>query len=87
MPKVEIYTKSLCPYCIRAKSLLDEKQIPYHEFEVSFDAERRQEMIRRSGRLTVPQIFINGQHIGGSDDLYRSEITGELDKFLKLEAA
>lgn len=82
MPTVEIYTKSLCPFCVRAKALLDRKQIPYTEFEISFDQELQQEMIQRSKRRTVPQIFIEGKHVGGSDDLVRLERSGELDELL-----
>lgn len=85
MPSVEIYTKSLCPFCIRAKALLDRKQVPYVEYEISFDQGLQQEMIQRAKRMTVPQIFIEGKHIGGSDDLVRLERSGELDELLSLE--
>jgi glutaredoxin 3 len=67
-PKVEIYSKSTCPYCVKAKALLTKNGLRYKEYEENTDA-IRQEMIRRSGRKTVPQIFINGKHIGGYDDL------------------
>ena len=68
---VEIYTKVTCFYCMRAKALLDELQIPYNEIKIDGDAKLRDKMIKRShGSFTVPQIFINDQHIGGCDDLF-----------------
>ena len=70
MDKIEIYTKSFCPYCSRAKALLDKMGLNYSEYELSFDSTREAEMIRRSGRFTVPQIFVDNQSIGGSDELY-----------------
>ena len=73
MPKVEIYTKSWCPYCARAKKDLDSKGVQYEEIDVTTDLEREREMATRSGRHTVPQIFINGLHLGGSDDLIAAE--------------
>jgi glutaredoxin 3 len=83
MAQVEIYTKGFCPYCARAKRLLDEKGASYEEFEISMDAPKRAEMIQRaSGRTTVPQIFIDGQHIGGSDDLAALDRQGKLDQLL-----
>ena len=83
MARVEIYTKSFCPYCARAKRLLDEKGVDYEEFEISGGGEKRQEMIQRAGgRTTVPQIFIEGRHIGGSDDLAVLERQGQLDPLL-----
>ena len=69
MNKIEIYTKYYCPYCTRAKSLLDSMGLDYIEYPVAFDAAKEREMIARSYRTTVPQIFLNGQSIGGSDDL------------------
>lgn len=85
MPDITIYTTALCGYCRRAKALLDAKGAPYTEIDVSFDAEKRAEMTRLSGgRRTVPQIFIGGRHIGGSDDLYALEEKGELDSLLRL---
>jgi len=80
--KIEIYTKPLCPYCHRAKALLDSKGLSYEEFEVSTNQEHLQEMLERSGRRTVPQIFINDQHIGGSDDLAQANADGTLDRLV-----
>ncbi|HEY0626884.1 MAG TPA: glutaredoxin 3 [Allosphingosinicella sp.] len=83
MPRVEIYTKFLCPYCARAKKLLDGKGIQYDEYEISMDTEKRAEMMQRAnGRHTVPQIFIGDRHIGGSDDLAELERNGQLDPLL-----
>jgi glutaredoxin 3 len=83
MASVEIYTKSFCPYCARAKKLLGEKGAAFEEFEISAGGEKRQEMIQRAGgRTTVPQIFIDGRHIGGSDDLAALEREGKLDAML-----
>ena len=83
MARVEIYTKFFCPYCARAKRLLDEKGVGYDEFEISGGGEKREEMIQRAGgRTTVPQIFIEGQHIGGSDDLAALDRGGKLDALL-----
>jgi glutaredoxin 3 len=68
---VIIYTKATCPYCIRAKKLLSEQQLSYQEIKIDDDAEKRTEMIKKShGLSTVPQIFINGEHRGGCDQLY-----------------
>ncbi len=82
MNNVEIYTKSYCPYCHRAKALLDSKGVSYQEYEISTDRARQQEMAERSARRTVPQIFINGQQIGGSDDLAAAQKSGLLDELL-----
>ena len=87
MTHVEIYTKSYCPFCKRAKALLDSKGISYHEYEISTDEARAQEMRDRSGRKTVPQVFINYRHIGGSDDLIAAERSGLLDELLGLQQA
>ena len=74
MATVEIYTKTGCPYCARAKALLDGKKVDYSETEISHDPAAREEMIgRANGRTTVPQVFIGGEHIGGSDDLAAAE--------------
>jgi glutaredoxin 3 len=73
----------ICPYCIRAKMLLKRKGAEIDEIAVDFGGDKRQEMIQRaSGRTTVPQIFINGRHIGGCDDLFELESAGELDELL-----
>lgn len=84
MPKVEIYTKFFCGFCSRAKRLLDAKGVDYEEYEVTADREKRAEMIHRAhGRTTVPQIFIDGRHIGGSDDLHTLDRAGRLDLLLR----
>ena len=82
MAKVEIYTTPFCGYCARAKGLLDSKGAAYEEMDVMEDAAKRAEMRQRSKRTTVPQIFINGQHIGGSDELAALERAGKLDPLL-----
>lgn len=83
MAKIEIYTKSGCPYCARAKALLDGKGVGYEERELNSDPSAREEMLgRANGRTTVPQIFINGEHVGGSDDLGALESSGKLDAML-----
>jgi glutaredoxin 3 len=78
-----IYTKPSCPYCVRAQALLQRKGVSYEEIVASADPELREEMIRRSGRMTYPQIFIGDKHVGGCDDLYDLERAGELDPLLK----
>jgi glutaredoxin 3 len=83
MAKVEIYTKFLCPYCTRAKKLLAGKGIEIDEHDISMGGPLRAEMLERSGgKLTVPQIFIDGRHIGGSDDLAALDRAGQLDPLL-----
>ena len=82
MAKVEIYTTPFCGYCARAKSLLDGKGVTYDEMDVMMDDKKRSEMRARARRSTVPQIFINGQHIGGSDELAALERAGKLDPLL-----
>jgi len=82
MAKIEIYTTPFCGYCARAKSLLDSKGAEYEETDVMMDDKKRSEMRARANRTTVPQIFINGQHIGGSDDLAALEQAGKLDALL-----
>ena len=84
MPSVEIYTKMFCPYCSRAKRLLAEKGVGYEEYDITMGGPRRQEMLSRAnGRHTVPQIFIDGAHIGGSDDLAALDEAGRLDPLLQ----
>lgn len=79
MASVEIYTKSTCPYCARAKALLGELGVQYDEREIVSNPAAREEMLGRSnGRTTVPQIFIDGAHIGGSDDLAALHASGKL---------
>ena len=83
MAEIEIYTTFMCPYCARAKSLLDKKGQSYNEIDVSYDAAKREEMTQKAGGCrTVPQIWINGTHVGGSDDLYALERDGKLDAML-----
>ena len=84
MPKVEIYTQPWCPYCVRAKSLLERKGVAYTEIEAPHGTPERAESIRRAGgRSSVPQVFIDGRHIGGSDDLAALDRAGELDALLQ----
>ena len=83
MARIEIYTKFLCPYCTRAKRLLESKGVAYEEHDITMRGDKRAEMMQRAnGRHTVPQIFIEGRHIGGSDDLARLERDGQLDPLL-----
>ena len=84
MAKVEIYTWQYCPFCIRAKALLDQKGINYQEYSIDGDQEARSIMVdRANGRKTVPQIFINDEGIGGCDELYSLESTNQLEKLIK----
>lgn len=83
MARVEIYTTPTCPYCIAAKKLLNEKGATFEEISVVGDPAGRQAMTERAGgRTTVPQIFVDGRHIGGCDDLYALDGKGELDPLL-----
>ncbi len=83
MAKVEIYTKSTCGFCARAKRLLDMKKVDYDEYDVDFGGPKKVEMVDRAkGRSTVPQIFIDGRHVGGCDDLMSLEQQGKLDTLL-----
>ena len=83
MARVEIYTKMFCPYCTRAKRLLSDKGVEYQEYDITMGGPQRQEMIQRAdGRTTVPQVFIDGRHIGGSDDLAALDARGGLDPLL-----
>ncbi len=85
MAKVEVYTKFLCPYCSRARSLLLAKGVEIEEIDISLGGPKRAEMLARSnGRSTVPQVFIDGKHIGGSDDLAALDRAGGLDPLLGL---
>ena len=83
MPEVTIYTKPWCGYCWRAKRLLDDKGVVYEEFDVTDDPLLEAEMIRRSGRTTAPQIFVDDEHIGDSDRLSQLEREGDLDRILQ----
>ncbi|TCP37487.1 glutaredoxin 3 [Sphingomonas sp. BK235] len=83
MARVEIYTKAFCPYCARAMNLLARKGVTVEETDIGLQRDKRAEMIgRASGRSTVPQIFIDGVHVGGSDDLHALDRAGELDPML-----
>jgi glutaredoxin 3 len=82
-PKVLIYVTSWCPYCARARALLEEKGVAFEEVNLDERPEARMEMITRSGRRTVPQVFIGTRHVGGCDDLYALENAGELDPLLQ----
>jgi glutaredoxin 3 len=82
MAKIEIYTKATCSFCHRAKALLSGKSAAFHEIAIDNDLAKREEMIARSGRTTVPQIFIDGQHIGGCDDLHALDARSGLDPLL-----
>lgn len=82
-PRVDIYTTFTCPFCYRAKRLLDRKGVKYTEFDISMGGPKRQEMLTRApGARTVPQIFIGDHHVGGSDDLAALERSGRLDALL-----
>jgi glutaredoxin 3 len=85
MAEVELYTTMFCPYCARARALLERKGVVYTDIDILEEPARRGEMIRRAGgRTTVPQIFIDGEHIGGSDELVALDRAGELDAKLGL---
>ena len=85
MKKVEIYTKSYCPFCKRAKELLRIKGVTFIEYDVTSDPTGEQEMHRRSGRETVPEIFVDGTLLGGCSDLFDLDEKGELDSLLDLK--
>ena len=83
MAKVEIYTKAWCGYCARAKALLEGKGIAFDEYDITMGGPKRSEMLdRANGGSTVPQIFIDGRHIGGSDDMAALDRQGKLDPLL-----
>ena len=81
--RVVIYTTAFCGYCSRARQLLERKGVAYEEIRIDGDAERRREMMTRSGRRTVPQIFIGDRHVGGCDDLFALDRAGQLDPLIK----
>ena len=84
MAQITIYTKLYCPYCVRAKSVLDNKGVVYQEIRIDEQPELRPQMIERAaGRSTVPQIFIGTQHIGGCDDMLALDAAGKLDPLLQ----
>ena len=83
MARVEIYTKAFCGYCSRAKRLLEIKGVDFEEYDITMGGPKRDEMLQRApGRTTVPQIFIDDRHVGGSDDLQELERNGQLDPLL-----
>ncbi|WP_091741182.1 glutaredoxin 3 [Phenylobacterium immobile] len=84
MPQVTIYTRPYCPYCSRAKELLEGKGVAYTEIEAGSDPEKKAEMVQRSGgRTTFPQIFVGDRHLGGCDDVVALDRAGELDPILQ----
>ncbi len=82
-PNITIYSTLWCPYCERAKSLLGRKNLTFIEINVEDDPKIRDEMIKRSGMRTVPQIFIGDKHVGGCDDLFAIDRSGELDRLIQ----
>lgn len=85
---IDIYTKPMCPYCVRAMALLSKKGVTYTEICAAFDDKKRAEMMARSGgRMTYPQIFVGETHVGGCDDLEDLERAGKLDALLGLAAS
>ena len=83
MPEIVVYTTDMCPYCYRAKRLLEQKGVTFTEIDVTLDPAKRAEMAQKSGGVrTVPQIFIGDRHVGGSDELYALEAEGRLDPLL-----
>ena len=84
MPKVVMYTTAICPYCVRAKFLLEHKGVGYEEIRIDTDHAIMQEMVERSRRNTVPQIFIDDTHVGGYDDMAELDAMGRLDPMLGL---
>ena len=85
MSKIEIYTTTACPYCMRAMQLLSSKVVVFEEIDVTLNSIKRQIMCRRAnGRTSVPQIFVNNNHIGGCDDLFRLDQAGKLDKLISI---
>jgi glutaredoxin 3 len=85
MNEIIIYTKDYCPYCTKAKRLFETKGATYKEIDITYQEKLQEEVFFRSGgRKTVPQIFVNGEHIGGCDDLYALDASGKLNKLLNL---
>ncbi len=83
MAEIVMYGTLYCPYCVRAKALLEKKQVPFEEIRVDIEPAKRAEMMRRGGGRTVPQIFIDGTPIGGCDELYALEHQGRLNELLQ----
>lgn len=82
MAKIEIYSTPICPYCIRAKALLDKKGVNYEEYNVMMDRSKRAEMQNRTGGHTVPQIIIDDKPIGGCDEMFELDFDGDLDALI-----
>jgi glutaredoxin 3 len=82
MRRIKIYTTPICPYCVSAKALLKKKGANFEEVDVLMDRRAREEMEKKSGRQTVPQVFIGDTHVGGSDDLHALDLAGALDPLL-----
>ena len=87
MKKVVMYTTPICPYCIRAKRLLDSKGVSYMDIDLRAQPHRRMEMMQKSDRTTVPQIWVGDTHVGGFDELWAMDRQGKLDKLLEIETA
>ena len=87
MPEIEIYSTGMCPYCVRAKMLLQRKGMSWQEKRIDIDPDLAGEMMQRSNRRTVPQIFIDDRHVGGYDDMAELDAAGELDVMLGLAGA
>jgi glutaredoxin 3 len=83
VPRILVYRTAWCPYCSKALALLEAKGVAFEEIDIGEHPEQREEMIRRSGRRTVPQIFIGEKHVGGCDDLFALEESGELDRLIQ----
>lgn len=83
MKPIQIYTTQTCPYCLRAKRLLQKKNVPYEEIDVGWDDDARMRLVQRTGRQAVPQIFIGDLDVGGADELNALEARGELDPLLQ----
>jgi glutaredoxin 3 len=82
-PAITLYVSDWCPYCQRAKSLLKQKQVVFSEINIEEDEKFREEMMARSNRRTVPQVFIGDKHVGGCDELYALDRSGELDRLIQ----
>jgi glutaredoxin 3 len=87
MSKVVMYTTRFCPFCMQARALLDRKGVAFEDLPIDHDPKLREEMMERSRRTTVPQIWIGGEHIGGCDELYLLDRAGKLDGMLGLSAS
>ncbi|AHF70126.1 glutaredoxin 3 [Pseudomonas cichorii] len=83
MPEVIVYSSDYCPYCTRAKQLLQSKRVAFNEIRVDGKPQVRAEMVAKAGRTSVPQIWIGSRHVGGCDDLFALERAGKLDQWLE----